>query len=118
MANGRSARWCDRRDVTTDTVNFGDGKIKEITSPQQLMQEIAQTPKAKQLYAQAWVALCVRAAIPTRTTSASSISSTPSCRRTATAFSIYSLTSPKRIPSVCESVQLPEAEEIQNMRSK
>ncbi|WP_438029853.1 DUF1592 domain-containing protein [Sorangium sp. So ce233] len=42
--------------VTTATVNFGEGKVKEITSPLQLMQEIAQTPKAKQLYAQAWVA--------------------------------------------------------------
>jgi hypothetical protein len=41
--------------VTTATVNFGDGKTKEISSPVQLMQEIAQTPKAKQLYAQAWV---------------------------------------------------------------
>jgi Protein of unknown function (DUF1592)/Protein of unknown function (DUF1588)/Protein of unknown function (DUF1585)/Protein of unknown function (DUF1595) len=41
--------------VTTATVNFGDGKMKQITSPAQLMQEIAQTPKSKQLYAQAWV---------------------------------------------------------------
>jgi hypothetical protein len=41
--------------VTTATVNFGDGKTKEISSPAQLMQEIAQTPKATQLYAQAWV---------------------------------------------------------------
>ena len=41
--------------VTTATVNFGDGKTVEITSPMQLMQEIAQTPKARQLYAQAWV---------------------------------------------------------------
>jgi hypothetical protein len=41
--------------VTTATVNFGDGKSKQISSPSQLMQEIAQTPKAKQLYAQAWV---------------------------------------------------------------
>jgi hypothetical protein len=41
--------------VTTATVNFGDGQSKQITSPSQLMQEIAQTPKAKQLYAQAWV---------------------------------------------------------------
>ncbi|WP_434047694.1 MULTISPECIES: DUF1592 domain-containing protein [Sorangium] len=42
--------------VTTNTIDFGGGKVKEITSPLQLMQEIAQTPKAKQLYAQAWVA--------------------------------------------------------------
>jgi hypothetical protein len=41
--------------VTTATVNFGDGNAKQISSPLQLMQEIAQTPKAKQLYAQAWV---------------------------------------------------------------
>ena len=41
--------------VTTATVNFGDGNSKPISSPLQLMQEIAQTPKAKQLYAQAWV---------------------------------------------------------------
>jgi hypothetical protein len=41
--------------VTTATVNFGDGKSKEITSPLQLMQEIVQTPKSRQLYAQAWV---------------------------------------------------------------
>lgn len=41
--------------VTTATVNFGDGNTKQITSPLELMQEIAQTPKAKQLYAQAWV---------------------------------------------------------------
>jgi hypothetical protein len=41
--------------VTTATVNFGDGKTKEISSPAQLMQEIAEAPKARQLYAQAWV---------------------------------------------------------------
>ncbi|MGK3991855.1 DUF1592 domain-containing protein [Sorangium sp. So ce1024] len=41
--------------ITTNTVQFGDGVVKEITSPLQLMQEIAQTPKAKQLYAQAWI---------------------------------------------------------------
>jgi hypothetical protein len=37
------------------TVNLGGGSTKPISSPSQLMQEIAQTPKAKQLYAQAWV---------------------------------------------------------------
>jgi hypothetical protein len=42
--------------VTTATVDFGDGKTVNITSPLQLMQEIASTPKARQLYAQAWVA--------------------------------------------------------------
>ena len=42
--------------VTTATVDFGDGKQLEISSPLQLMQEIAQTPKARELYAQAWVA--------------------------------------------------------------
>jgi hypothetical protein len=36
-------------------VNFDGTNAKQITSPLQLMQEIAQTPKAKQLYAQAWV---------------------------------------------------------------
>jgi hypothetical protein len=41
--------------VTTATVNFGDGDTKEISSAVQLMQQIAQTPKARQLYAQAWV---------------------------------------------------------------
>jgi hypothetical protein len=41
--------------VTTATVNFGDGNTKQISSPLQLMQEIAHTPKARQLYAQAWV---------------------------------------------------------------
>jgi hypothetical protein len=41
--------------VTTATVDFGDGKQKSITSPLELMQEIVQTPKSKQLYAQAWV---------------------------------------------------------------
>jgi hypothetical protein len=42
--------------VTSARVNFGDGKSVDITSPLQLMQEIARTPKAQQLYAQAWVA--------------------------------------------------------------
>ncbi|HKU38323.1 MAG TPA: DUF1592 domain-containing protein [Polyangiales bacterium] len=41
--------------VTTATVNFGDGKTKQISSPLALMQELADSPKAKQLYAQAWV---------------------------------------------------------------
>jgi hypothetical protein len=41
--------------VTSATVDFGGGKRQAITSPLQLMQEIAKTPKAKQLYAQAWV---------------------------------------------------------------
>lgn len=41
--------------VTTATVEFGEGRRVEITSPLQLMQEIAQTPKARELYAQAWV---------------------------------------------------------------
>ncbi|WP_437723786.1 DUF1592 domain-containing protein [Sorangium sp. So ce861] len=41
--------------VTTNTIDFGDGNVKEITSPFELMQEIAQVQKAKQLYAQAWV---------------------------------------------------------------
>jgi len=41
--------------VTTATVDFGDGVKKEISSPLQLMQEIAKMPKAQELYAQAWV---------------------------------------------------------------
>lgn len=41
--------------VTTATVDFGNGK-KEISSPVQLMQEIASLPKAQQIYTQAWVA--------------------------------------------------------------
>lgn len=40
--------------VTTATVNFGNG-TKQISSPLQLMQEIAELPKAKELYARAWV---------------------------------------------------------------
>jgi uncharacterized protein DUF1592/uncharacterized protein DUF1588/uncharacterized protein DUF1585/uncharacterized protein DUF1595 len=40
--------------VTTATVNFASG-AKEISSPAQLMQEIAKQPDAKKLYAQAWV---------------------------------------------------------------
>ena len=42
--------------VTTATVNFGDNVTKEISSPLQLMQEIAKMPKAQELYARAWVA--------------------------------------------------------------
>jgi hypothetical protein len=42
--------------VTTATVNFGDGVTKQISSPVQLMQEIAKMPKAQELYARAWVA--------------------------------------------------------------
>lgn len=42
--------------VTTATVNFGDGVAKDISSPVQLMQEIAKMPKAQELYARAWVA--------------------------------------------------------------
>jgi hypothetical protein len=41
--------------VTTATVNFGDGVTKPISSPVQLMEEIAQMPKAQELYARAWV---------------------------------------------------------------
>jgi len=41
--------------VTTNTVNFGGGNTKPITTPLELMQEIARTPKGRQLYAQAWV---------------------------------------------------------------
>ena len=41
--------------VTTATVDFGGGKRKEIKAPLQLMQEVADTPSARKLYAQAWV---------------------------------------------------------------
>ncbi|WP_437710753.1 DUF1592 domain-containing protein [Sorangium sp. So ce448] len=41
--------------VTTNTIDFGDGNVKEISSPLALMQEIAQLHKAKQLYAESWV---------------------------------------------------------------
>jgi hypothetical protein len=40
----------------TATVNFGDGNTQQITSVQQLMQQIAQVPKAQKTYAQYWVA--------------------------------------------------------------
>jgi hypothetical protein len=41
--------------VTTNTIDFGDGNVKEISSPLQLMQEIVQIPKARKLYAQSWI---------------------------------------------------------------
>jgi hypothetical protein len=40
----------------TATVSFGNGNTQQITSVQQLMQQIAQVPKAQQTYAQYWVA--------------------------------------------------------------
>lgn len=42
--------------VTTANVTFATNSMKQITSASQLMTEIAQTPKAQELYAQAWVA--------------------------------------------------------------
>jgi hypothetical protein len=42
--------------VTTANVNFGEAGVKSITSPKQLMEEIAKLPKAQELYAKAWVA--------------------------------------------------------------
>jgi hypothetical protein len=39
----------------TVSADFGDGAKKDISSPVQLMQEIAKMPKAQELYAQAWV---------------------------------------------------------------
>ena len=42
-------------DATTTTTSLGDGTAKQLTSPVQLMQGIADTPKAKELYARAWV---------------------------------------------------------------
>ena len=41
-------------DATAD-VTFSEGNIVHITSPQQLMQQIAATPQAKEIYAQLWV---------------------------------------------------------------
>jgi len=41
--------------VTTASVDFGDGAPQQISSPVQLMQEIAKRPKAQELYARAWV---------------------------------------------------------------
>jgi hypothetical protein len=41
--------------VTTATVNFKTGGSKQISSPAQLMQEIAKEPAAQSLYARAWV---------------------------------------------------------------
>lgn len=41
--------------VTSATVNLGDGVTLPISSPLQLMQEISKMPKAKELYAKAWV---------------------------------------------------------------
>jgi hypothetical protein len=42
-------------DASVTTTTLGDGTVKPITSPVQLMQGIADTPKAKELYARAWV---------------------------------------------------------------
>jgi hypothetical protein len=42
--------------VTTADVDFGAGNIKTTSSALALMQGIAQSPKARQMYAQAWVA--------------------------------------------------------------
>jgi hypothetical protein len=41
--------------VTHNTVMLGDGRSANVTSALELMQQIAGTPKARQLYAQAWV---------------------------------------------------------------
>jgi hypothetical protein len=42
--------------VTNTTVMLGDGKTAAVTSPLELMQQVADTPKSKQLYARGWVA--------------------------------------------------------------
>jgi hypothetical protein len=42
--------------VTNATVMLGDGRSAPVSSPVELMQQIADTPKSKQLYARAWVA--------------------------------------------------------------
>ena len=41
--------------VTTVSADLGDGMAKAISSPVQLMQEIAKMPKAQELYAKSWV---------------------------------------------------------------
>lgn len=41
--------------VTTANVQFGGGVSKSISSPTQLMEELSQLPKARELYAKAWV---------------------------------------------------------------
>jgi hypothetical protein len=41
--------------VTTADVNFGEAGVKSISSPTQLMEEIAKLPQAQELYAKAWV---------------------------------------------------------------
>lgn len=41
--------------VTTARVNLGDGNMQTIATPAELMHAIAQTPKARRLYARAWV---------------------------------------------------------------
>lgn len=46
--------------VTTNVVNFGDGNVKEISSPLQLMQEIARAPGTRRVYAQALVSFAFR----------------------------------------------------------
>jgi hypothetical protein len=42
-------------DATAD-VTFSDGNVVHVTSPEQLMQQIAITPQAREIYAQLWVA--------------------------------------------------------------
>ena len=40
----------------TADVNFGDGNVKKIANAQELMQELAKSPKGQVSYAKAWVA--------------------------------------------------------------
>lgn len=42
--------------VTNVTVTLGDGQSAMVSSPVELMQQVVSAPKAKQLYARAWVA--------------------------------------------------------------
>jgi hypothetical protein len=42
--------------VTTGNVMFGGGTVKQVSSPAELMRGIAESPDARKLYAQAWVA--------------------------------------------------------------
>ncbi len=42
--------------ITIDSdVTFAEGNVKKITSPRQLMEELAQVPAAKRIYAEKWV---------------------------------------------------------------
>ena len=84
VADGRPAR--QDRSTRSPTVNFGDGNIKQINNAQELMQQLAQTPKGAEHVRAELGRLRRMGGIRTRTTSASPIRSAPSWRQTATAI--------------------------------